>query len=927
MTLTVLDVSNSNLSASICAGEVYDFNGLLLYVAGTYADTVLGSNGCDSIITLELEIHPAERTELIVEICEGEELEYQGLKLTESMVRNDTFTSNSGCDSIVTLILTVNRPYFERIQATICEGEYFDFNGNLFNLSGVYRDTFVSKFGCDSIRMLDLFVLPILRENISAEICEGDSFFFGGKELTETGSYVDSLTSATGCDSVVYLDLIVYENRFSSETIEICGGESVMFQGKEISESGVYTDTLKSVTGCDSIITLDLMVYQVYNTKLEFSICAGDSVEVAGKVYNRSGVFIDTLKSILGCDSVLTISLDVLEIKYTEIVNSICSDITYNFNGISLDESGVYVDTLVSSVGCDSIVTLTLQVLPVKMYTFEKQVCINQSFTFGGTRLTSSGIYVDTISAVNGCDSIITVDFRVVDVIEVEIRDTICENEVAVYNGISYDKAGRYSDTLLADGGCDSIMHINIYVAPIERTSLSISICEGDTYDFYGTPIISAGVYYETLVSRFGCDSILELNLSVTPTVHTDLSASICEGEVFAVGDTAFDMSGNYDVVLSSGVGCDSIVHLDLEVIPTSRYIDSVNICQGETYTFNGIAYDTSGTYIDTLVSASGCDSLAILQLHVHPLPFTTIMYNLCSSEEVEIDGRVYRNDTTFELIYSGVYGCDSSVTYEITFLPDITISARSAEICEGETVQLQVEVTGADSAQVTWTPAEGLSCTDCLDPIANPQRTTTYLVSTVGCGGEVIEVEVTVEVVPLPGLTVTPNQTIDLGQTITLQGVNEVPTIPINWYDEESGELLCADCPRYETKPTKAGTYYFRASSINSLGCGEDSIVVVTVADPCEVEKIVAANAFTPNNDGFNDFFEIRNGGISNIGLVQVFNRWGEIVFETQSFEDKWDGTFRGEPVNPGVYVYIIYADCVNGSTFQLAGNVTIIR
>jgi gliding motility-associated-like protein len=266
-------------------------------------------------------------------------------------------------------------------------------------------------------------------------------------------------------------------------------------------------------------------------------------------------------------------------------------------------------------------------------------------------------------------------------------------------------------------------------------------------------------------------------------------------------------------------------------------------------------------------------------------------------------------------------------VTYEVTFLPDVTLSASSVQICEGEEIELQLEVTGTDEPIVTWSPAEGLSCTDCLNPVASPDQTTVYTVTTVGCGGVLVEIEVTVEIVPLPGLTVTEDQTIDLGQTVTVQGTNNVPTIPINWYDGDSGDPLCSDCPNLVQQPKKAGVYHFIASAVNSLGCSEEDTVTVTVIDPCELEKIEAANAFTPNNDGFNDYFEIRNSGISSIGLVQIFNRWGEIVFETQDLNIKWDGMFRGEPVNPGVYMYIIQGDCVNLESFQLAGNVTVIR
>jgi gliding motility-associated-like protein len=185
----------------------------------------------------------------------------------------------------------------------------------------------------------------------------------------------------------------------------------------------------------------------------------------------------------------------------------------------------------------------------------------------------------------------------------------------------------------------------------------------------------------------------------------------------------------------------------------------------------------------------------------------------------------------------------------------------------------------------------------------------------------------VTVTVVPLPGLTVSPDDTIDLGQTVTISGVNEVPTIPINWYNAETGDLICTDCPTIMQQPNAPGEYVYLAMAVNNLGCGEEDTVTITVIDPCELEKITAANAFTPNGDGFNDYFEVRNDGVSNITLVEVFNRWGELVFTGSNTNDMWDGTFRDEPVNPGVYMYLIRGICQSEDDFILSGNVTVIR
>ena len=103
--------------------------------------------------------------------------------------------------------------------------------------------------------------------------------------------------------------------------------------------------------------------------------------------------------------------------------------------------------------------------------------------------------------------------------------------------------------------------------------------------------------------------------------------------------------------------------------------------------------------------------------------------------------------------------------------------------------------------------------------------------------------------------------------------------------------------------------------------------LLTVTVEDECEIDKIEIVNAFTPNGDGINDVFDITNLGVSEIGLVQIFNRWGEKVFEHQGNDLLWDGSFRGIEVNPGVYVYTVEAICVGGDQRFIYGNVTVIR
>ena len=100
--------------------------------------------------------------------------------------------------------------------------------------------------------------------------------------------------------------------------------------------------------------------------------------------------------------------------------------------------------------------------------------------------------------------------------------------------------------------------------------------------------------------------------------------------------------------------------------------------------------------------------------------------------------------------------------------------------------------------------------------------------------------------------------------------------------------------------------------------------IVVLDVhcADP----YVYVPNAFTPNGDGKNDQLFVRSKMVSELTFL-IYDRWGEKVFETNDMRNGWDGTFKGKPCDPGVFVYYLDVTCHNQSTYFKKGNVTVIR
>jgi len=430
-------------------------------------------------------------------------------------------------DSLIPVIKPVDTL---TINQTICEGLAFDG----YRATGVYNDTFTAVNGCDSIRVLNLNVLPASYLTIAHTVCYGEIYL----GHNQTATYIDTFTAANGCDSIRTLNLTVLSKDTVTVNQSICPGQS--FLGH--SSSGTFVDTLTASTGCDSIRTLHLTVLQISHSTVTKSICYGELY--AG--YDTSGTFIDTLTSANGCDSIRTLNLTVRPLISTSTNHSVCYGYTYQGHSAT----GVYADTLTASNGCDSISTLNLTVQDKIAVTVNQSVCTGQIFDgHSGT-----GTFVDTFTAVSGCDSVRTLNLTAANSIITSINKNICTGEA--YDGHSQN--GTYVDTFTSIGGCDSIRTLYLLILPTLNTSDIQVICAGLTYGGHN----ATGTYVDTLTSSFGCDSIRTLHLTVTAVQRDTIRHNICQGDTFE----NHSVTGTYTDSLTSVSGCDSVVTLQLLV-------------------------------------------------------------------------------------------------------------------------------------------------------------------------------------------------------------------------------------------------------------------------------------------------------------------------------------------------------------------------
>ena len=220
-------------------------------------------------------------------------------------------------DTLNTLTAIYKEAVTTIIEDTICEGESYsshDFSGK--TTAGLYKRKLQGVNSCDSIVYLYLHVNPRQYTNLEAKICQGEKYDFNGKILDRTGVYYDTVSCvATGCDSVLILSLQVMQpakSEFSATACETTGyyWEAV---AKTYTESGDFTEVLKTVDGCDSTVTLHLTIAKLYQDTKEAQINEGESYTFYGNEYDKSGTYEVVIEGQGGeCDSTHVLVLTVL---------------------------------------------------------------------------------------------------------------------------------------------------------------------------------------------------------------------------------------------------------------------------------------------------------------------------------------------------------------------------------------------------------------------------------------------------------------------------------------------------------------------------------------------------------------------------------------------------------------------------------------
>ena len=401
--------------------------------------------------------------------------------------------------------------------------------------------------------------------------------------------------------------------------------------------------------------------------------------------------------------------------------------------------------------------------------------------------------------------------------------------------------------------------------------------------------------------------------------------------------------AGSHTLTVQDNNGCTATASIGIPTGDTVFVVQNEAICEGSVFIWNGTDYFTDTLVCLVFSMANGCDSTACLSLVVNPVPGASVDVegDLCSQAAVTLsagqqDGYLWstNEDTpaitvadpgSYVVTVTNAFGCTSSATAVVS--PAIAFEVFSGNpSCPGdEDGFIQIENISGGVPPYRYSMDGGNQFFP--ESIFENLPPGNYLLIVEDAGGCREEMAVLLEAPTPITLDAGPDREINFGESIVLTATTNVPNPVITWSPPDY--LDCAGCPETAARPL--ATIQYEVEVTDSNGCTATDRVSITVNNP--PSSTYAPTAFSPNGDGFNDYFTVfTDRSVSEILSLRIFDRWGGLVFEKRSFApnavaEGWDGLVKGKPVAGGTYVFVAELLKVDGQLEVLSGELVLVR
>ena len=777
-----------------------------------------------------------------------------GTTYTESTIEDLLEQTPGSCDELFTLSLEVTPAEEFTFDRRICQGLEFTYGGGVITATetGSYTELIVTPGACDSIVTINLTVDEPVAQLTEQVICQGDSFEWMGTTYTESTNDAMLLETPGACNELFTLSLEVTEAVEFTFDRMICQGMEFTYGGGAITatETGSYTELIVTPGACDSIVTINLTVDEPVAQLTEQVICQGDSFEWMGTTYTANANETMLVETAGSCDELFELSLEVTPAELISENVVLCpSELPFEFGELKETESGVY-STVVNNGDCDVEYEFALTVLENPTMVMDRVLCAGETIVVNGMEIDSAGSFDFMVPNATGCDSIITVNVLASSPMSTRIPVVICAGESYVYEGTSIETPGDHEFMLQSVDGCDSLVTISLEIDSGIPVTFDEVICEGETFNLYDISATEEDVYTTVVESATSCDTLVTVNLRVLPKSSSNPSMELCAGESMDFHGQVLDTEGTYTAIIQNEAGCDSTITLSLAIIGGEEDTELVEqICVGQVYNFAGTPITESGTYTEVLTSFAGCDSTVHLDLTVMPMIEREDEVIICPGETFTYLDIETSEAGTFTTVASGEAGCDSILTFTVMVDQNVggLVLPDSVTVNVGSTTDIIPEFIGPDLTNFEWS--------------------------------------------------------------------------------DENGDLLSTDSSLFAFSSDE--DTWVELIALNENGC-EISQRVLVKSDL--VVDIFVPNVMQLEKENTDHYFRVGgNDSVVGIQELYIYDRWGELLFE-DSHEGNldsylgWDGSFQNTKVLPGVYTYLVIFEIIDGSTIKKAGTVTVL-
>ena len=754
---------------------------------------------------------------------------------------------------------------------------------------------------CDTLRICIGETLPINASFLAPEAnqltwVEVDTTLCDGFQITNTVS---------GTNSTAQLDGV-----FTADTSNL-GVQTITFMAYD---NGTPSDTI----AFDYIIFVDSMPYLPTITG-DTSYCAGTDVTLS----TSGGLF----------DSYLWTNLSDTQ---TTVATQGNHTVTVTLNGCSYTTP-----------------PFTVTEIPAVTGNLDSTICFGDSFVYNGTTYNAANnTGVEILSTASGCDSAVTVTVTESPLISTFLYYDLCYRDSIIINGVNYNGVNNYgTQTLTASNGCDSVITISVYEAPLITGLLDTTICFGDSFIFNGTTYNGSNFSgIEVLTAINGCDS------AVSVIVHEEpyLFVNIAIPDTISCGDSSVTLSGT----ISSG----NITNYSWSTLDGNIISPNLNDTVAEV--------NSIGSYTLSIINNFGCtaDSTIIVYENFTTPVTSDIVFPLCDDVpglplEVTIDLTSYDNQiinydgiSEVEWFYDGALTnpilnpdsfTTSSVTYfilatnpiskctntaKVNFLINFTpqVSFTSDTVCQGNiTTFLNSTVSIENITNTYWEFGDGsysyLDSAQYIFTEPGTHNVSLTITNDKQCT-ESFSDDVVVYANPIADFSMDPNPATMLNPTVNFTNESTLFAVldSFIWNFGNLNSSLLKD-PTYSFSEDTTGKHFITLKVIDQYGCENTKTQSLSVLGN---SAYYMPTAFSPNGDGLNDILIPNGFGMLDEGYsFLVFDRWGTLVFESYNKNKGWDGTYNGANLQTEAYIWkLTFLDLERVGHSEM-GHVNIIK